>query len=587
MKSAGIPIAALLLAALPAASQETPAPDLFSEVIDVRVVNVEAVVTDKEGNRIPGLPASDFELWVDGWRVPIEYFSEIDDGVARSTSETDAASDSGDSGKAPETPEAVHAVPPDEHVRTNYLVYIDEFFAVRKNRDRVLKRLEKDLSELHPEDHVAVVAFDGRNVARLTDWTNRGGQVRDALREARKRKALGLMRRADRDPVAMPAAGADQAAEALSQAGLGDQPELLDVQRSSTSLLQSKRERQIHRSVLAAATTLRSFADPPGRKVMLILTDGWGVPSWGNTNPMGPPPPSLEDIYGPLAHTANRIGYTLYPVDLPGLNPAFRNSPFGIGDASVGYNEGSFADPTVTTMPSPFSMPAGLNVEWFQEAALAYLAHETGGVPMINSFRDNALAGAAADTRSYYWLGFEPRTNQTDELHEIEVRVIGHPDLRVRSRRSYFDLSKTAQVTMMTEGAVLFGGAPGKETLGVRIGVPEPTRGRRIHVPMEIAIPLDDIEVLPMGGRFMNELEFRVTLINEGGERSETPVQKVQISGATEPPPGAVFVFETTLLLRSNEHRFVASVYDPLTGAVLSAQGTVGPRSGREASEGG
>ena len=575
MKSAGIPIVALLLAALPTAGQEPPAPDLFSEVIDVRVVNVEAVVTDKEGNRIRGLPVSDFELWVDGWRIPIDYFSEIDDGVALSTSETGAASESG---ATPETPQVVPSVPPDERVPTNYLVYIDEFFAVKKNRDRVLKRLEKDLSELHAEDRVAVVAFDGRNVARLTDWTSKGDQLRDALREARNRKALGLMRRADRDPVAMPAAGSDQAGAALAEAGLGDQAGLVDVGRSSASLLQNKRERQIHRSVLAAASTLRSFADPPGRKVMLILTDRWGVPSWENTSPIGPPPPSLEDIYGPLTHAANRVGYTLYPVDLPGLNPAFLNSPLGVGDASVGYNEGSFADPTVTTMPSPFSVPPGLNVEWFQEAALAYLAHETGGVPMINAFRDNALAGAAADTRSYYWLGFEPPRNQDDELHEIEVRVPGRPDLRVRSRRSYFDLSRSAEVTMMTEGAVLFGGAPGKETLRVRFGVPEPTRGRRILMPMEIAIPLDDIELLPMGDRFMNELEFRVTLINEGGERSETPIQKVQISGATEPPPGAVFVFETTLLLRSNEHRFVASVFDPLTGAVLSAQGTVGPR---------
>lgn len=575
-------LAALVLAALPAAGQETPALDVFSEVIDVRVVNVEAVVTDRDGNRIRGLPVSDFELWVDGWRVPIDYFSEIDDGMARSTSETSATPESG----APrDTPRAAPTVPPDERVRTNYLVFIDEFFAIKKNRDRVLKRLEKDLSELHPGDHVAVVAFDGGNVARLTDWTNEDDQLRDALPEARKRKALGLMRRADLDPVAMPSAGTDQAGEALAQAGVGDQPGLLDVRRSSTSLLQNKRERQIHRSVLAAATTLRSFADPPGRKVMLILTDGWGVPSWGDVNPIGPLPPSLEDLYGPLAHAANRVGYTLYPVDLPGLRPNFLNSPLGIGDASAGYNEGDFADPTVTTTAGPFSVPQGINAEWFQEAALAYLAYETGGLPMINAFRDMALAEAAADTRSYYWLGFEPRLNQTDELHEIEVRVIGHPDLRVRSRRSYFDLSRGAEVTMMTEGAVLFGGTPGKETLGVRFGVPEPTRGRKIHVPMEIAIPLDDIALLPMGDRFMNELEFRVTLINEGGERSDTPIQKVQISGASAPPPGAVFVFETTLLLRSHEHRFVASVYDPLTGAVLSAQGTVGPRSGREASE--
>ncbi|MCY3971427.1 MAG: hypothetical protein OXG74_15955, partial [Acidobacteria bacterium] len=67
----------LILAALPAAPQDTPLPDLFADVIDVRVVNVEVVVTDRKGNRIRGLEASDFELRVDGEPVPIEYFTEI------------------------------------------------------------------------------------------------------------------------------------------------------------------------------------------------------------------------------------------------------------------------------------------------------------------------------------------------------------------------------------------------------------------------------------------------------------------------------------------------------------------------------
>ena len=71
------------LAALPAAGQESPLPDLFSDVIDVRVVNVEAVVTDKKGNRIRGLTANDFELRVDGEPAPIAYFTEIDEGIVR------------------------------------------------------------------------------------------------------------------------------------------------------------------------------------------------------------------------------------------------------------------------------------------------------------------------------------------------------------------------------------------------------------------------------------------------------------------------------------------------------------------------
>ena len=48
--------------------------------IDVRVVNVEAVVTAASGQRVPGLSAADFRLLVDGREVPVEYFAEIADG---------------------------------------------------------------------------------------------------------------------------------------------------------------------------------------------------------------------------------------------------------------------------------------------------------------------------------------------------------------------------------------------------------------------------------------------------------------------------------------------------------------------------
>ena len=97
-------------------------------------------------------------------------------------------------------------------------------------------------------------------------------------------------------------------------------------------------------------------------------------------------------------------------------------------------------------------------------------------------------------------------------------------------------------------------------------------------VPMEVVIPLDDITLLPMGGLWMNELELRVTVINESGDRSETPVQTIRIAGAAEPEPGQHFVYDTGLLLRKREHRFVAAIYDPVSGAILSSSGAVGPQ---------
>ena len=246
-------IAASVLAAVPAAGQETPAPDLFSETIDVRVVNVEAVVTDREGNRIRGLPASDFELWVDGWRVPIEYFSEIDDGVARARRE-ERADEIG--------VQAVPSLTPDTPVTTNYLLFIDEFFAVKRDRDRVLKRLERDLTRLGAHDRMAVVAFDGRNLARLTDWTGERDEIRGAFREAREREAMGLMRKADMDPAATapdtPAAAQGPLVPG-TLGGVEGVPSLNSVRRAATALTLNKRERQIQRSVLAATATVRSL----------------------------------------------------------------------------------------------------------------------------------------------------------------------------------------------------------------------------------------------------------------------------------------------------------------------------------------
>lgn len=44
--------ATLCIAAVPLWGQESPLPDLFSDVTDVRIGNVEVVITDRKGNRV-------------------------------------------------------------------------------------------------------------------------------------------------------------------------------------------------------------------------------------------------------------------------------------------------------------------------------------------------------------------------------------------------------------------------------------------------------------------------------------------------------------------------------------------------------
>lgn len=83
-------IAAVSVLSLPLIAQE-PAQEprgevpVVSETINVRVVNVEAVVTDASGKPVRGLSAGDFRLLVDGREVPVEYFTEVAEGTSVAT----------------------------------------------------------------------------------------------------------------------------------------------------------------------------------------------------------------------------------------------------------------------------------------------------------------------------------------------------------------------------------------------------------------------------------------------------------------------------------------------------------------------
>src|SRR4051812_17981889 len=60
----------------------------FGASIDVRTVNVEVVVTDRKGDRVQGLKATDFRLTVDGRQFPLDYSPEVQGEPATATAAT-------------------------------------------------------------------------------------------------------------------------------------------------------------------------------------------------------------------------------------------------------------------------------------------------------------------------------------------------------------------------------------------------------------------------------------------------------------------------------------------------------------------
>ena len=518
--------------------EETP--PIFGEVIDVRVVNVEVVVTDRDGNRVPDLKTGDFRLKVDGKEVPISFFTEVRGGQS--------VAPAGEAGQEP-VAGSVAGVEPGGEVGTSYLVFIDDYFSIEKHRNEVLRSLKDDLARLGPQDRMAIVAFDGGRLSMLSTWSGSANQLARAIDVAMGRPARGLdrvteLRTLRNDTSFAGQSVGDNAQLDLNARVLGSGLNLTQQAYADTLV------RQIDSVASAAVSTLRAFAAPPGRKVMVLLSGGWPFSVTGFlTDGSGMPSKQVregEELLRPLTNTANLLGYTVYPVDVPGMQTV-------AADASL-------------------ASPQGINSFHEQEieGTLEFLAQQTGGKPIRNSNRNAALREASADTRSYYWLGFSPAWERNDKRHKVDVDVL-RPGLRVRARQGFLDLSKKAEVSMMLESALLFGNLPGGLQMPLKVGTP--VRGKKgVEIPITLGLPVAALTVVPIDGKFAAQAELRIAASNKEGNSSEIPVIPITLKSDQPPKPGGFVRYDTKITLRGGANHLVIALYDPLSGKLATAE---------------
>jgi VWFA-related protein len=476
----------------------------FSDVIDVRVVEVEAVVTGRDGSRIPGLRASDFRLLVDGQEVPIGYFEEVrldlpepSRATGRSFSRT-RSTVTGD-GSTP---------------RVNYLVFIDDYFTHRGRRNRLLQNLVDDVRGLGPGERMAVVRYEGKALEVISDWTDSKDQLTRALEDARRRTPAELVRRA-------------------RHSGVG---------RLFSARLQSRHIRQVTDAMAAA---MRALSDVEGRKLFLPVTTGWNFdPSLRTRSPFervsaenagfvseSSPFSSLSELteisgylnvglLRPITDAANLLGYTIYPMDVHGPG----------------------------------------NVEL---TSLWTIARDTGGgLATRGASAPSPLQPVREDIRSYYVLAFTPDWAWNDRRHKVEVEVLLE-GAKVRHRRDFRDLSRSTQRALRVEEALLVDLTEGD--LAVRLGEARKVKRSVIEVPVELEIPMDWVTVVPDGEQWRSSLEVRIAALDKWGDRSEMPVIPVTLSGP-KPEPGSHSIYETRIHLRDIRQRLVISLTDRFSG---------------------
>ncbi len=563
MRPTNLKLIPLLLAllAVPAQAQHL---ETFGEEIDVRVLNLEVAVTGEDGGHVEGLGPDDFRLTVDGNEVPIEYFSEIRYGSAL---ELPAA------GALPQTA-TVPSVTPGETVGTSFLLFVDNYFGRARDRKVVLENIIETVPRLGPRDRMAVVSFDGRRLELVGNWETSHQAIVSNLRRAQAAETGGLKRRAELSMYELD----------ISRPGAGLIEDSLENAKVEYIRILS---RQVDAVIKAATATMRAMAMPPGRKVMLLTSGGWpGDPTIytvgveaeiRNRTKRFSPRPAFDDLAG----TANKLGFTIYTIDMAG-----RQTGAGATAAAATMVGDDFSQSVPTTQPATgLAGPGSLDApptreeliasrtdevisafnstaarEHAVEAPLISLARETGGQAMLNSFRSTAMPRTLEGISSYYWLGYTPTWARDDEEHKVKVEVLRR-GLKTRSRRSFRDLSRQSEVTMMVESNLLFDTDLRGHSLEATLGEPKKKR-KKVELPVSLKIPMDNLLMVPVAGGFEANLELRIAVIDVEGDRSDIPVIPVKLGGPTKPPPGAYAIYDTTLVLRNIEQQLALVLYD-------------------------
>jgi VWFA-related protein len=426
---------ALLSALLAAAAQVPPGgppaeekPDRLPQIgVQSELVELDVVVTDSQDRPVTDLGQESFEVLEDGHPRPITHFAP---GFARAPSAA-AAPPAGQAPRPAAFPE--EAAP---HVR-HLVLAVDDYHLQPEELSSVRKALLRFIdSQLGAGDQAVVVAASG-SLGALQQFTT----DREVLRRAVAR--LRAQNRSFRPPVEVPRI-TDYQAELIET---GDQDALSlaveEIMATEPSSRQSvsdqtrneQRVRTMARQIVASnarvtSMTLaslerlvRTLLPVRGRKVVALFSSGFFLGTGRQS--------SQHDLQV-IADAAARSGVAFYTIDARGLIA----TP-GVFDARIGGSYKNAMNPDAN--PGVRERIEARAVEAARDGLNA-LAVDTGGLAFFNRNDLQApLERVLEDSATYYRLGFEPPTSPRDgRFHKIEVRVPGHPGLRVRTASGYF-----------------------------------------------------------------------------------------------------------------------------------------------------
>lgn len=476
-----IPAALFCLGALFSAAhaQQTPPPTPPQQTDDVIKISTDLIQTDvtvfdKQGRFVDNLRREQFELLVDGKPQPITFFEKVKAGST--SEETQLAAARGKTISQGET------VRPMDRGRTIFFFVDDQHMAsdsLIRTRNALLEFVDKKMGQ---NDQVAITSTSGQ-VGFLQQLTDNKLVLRAAIARLKSSTqalkdnsfppmteslALGIEVYNDRDVIkyyvdAMMTETTPTTR--LNPNTRGESNMIGDPAAITETMVKSRAQRilqqayHLTRNTLSSLESLaRSSAQLSGRKLIFFVSDGFLI------NRQEP------DVYARMRNITNaaaRNGIVIYSTDSRGLAASGAGDIDTIRLPVVNLQSGDMQSVFARYTTGEFAA---------KQEALRTLAADTGGRVLLNSNDLNtSFTKAIQETSVYYLLAWRPENEAQikDKFRQIEVRIVGRPELNVQVRRGYYDVATTTSVKTEKVGST-----PTKTTaaeeLKTAIGSPYP-----------------------------------------------------------------------------------------------------------------
>jgi VWFA-related protein len=516
----------------------------MAEMIEVRVTNVDVVVTDSKGKPVTGLTKDDFEILEAGKPQTVTNFYEIRDS-------TMSGADSSVT-PAPEVPAEVS--------QRRIVLFVDNFTIHPLSRNKAFEAVEKSLdSLLRPGDEAMIVLWQGQE-QQLAPFTSNREELLSRFRAAAKRSSGGMTLETMRSQII------EHAGQMIADANTPSSRKISHQQAYDLSLGSARSfAEHLYASqknlILGLERTLTTLAGVEGKKAMIFigaeLADTPGLELFQQIDSMylqylreirpavmRESGRSLSGALRGVAQRANANGVTMYLVDA--VDRSRRGDPTErMVDASAVFFEETntpMAMATVASITGGISVPGGRNFE-------------------------QALGTIASDLSSYYSLGYRsPAEGKEQRRFIVKVKK---PGLHVRSRSTYVARSSDEEVRDRVIANVFHSAVRNDFPVSIVADKPERMDNNQYKVKLTVTLP-STLTLIPQDNLLTGEFAVYIATGRGDGDLSEVTkaVQPMKFPGdaGAAIEQQKTFTYTATIVVRPGEQVVSVGVADSLAG---------------------